>query len=49
MEGRARGWVVSGRKGRGRMYEHPDQAVPVGRKFWRKEGTLPEEESVEAG
>ena len=31
------------------MYEHPDQAVPVRRKFWRREGTLPEEAGVEAG
>ena len=29
------------------MYEHPDQAVPVRRKFWRKEGTLSEEERME--
>ena len=31
------------------MYEHPDQAVPVRRKFWRREGTLAEEARVEAG
>ena len=31
------------------MYEHPDQAVPVRRKFWKREGTLPEEAGVEAG
>ena len=31
------------------MYEHPDQAVPVRRKFWKREGTLPEGAGVEAG
>lgn len=31
------------------MYEHPDQAVPVRRKFWRREGTLSEEAGGEAG